>query len=87
MGKLDEEALSRYMYMAEVPNPDLIIRTSGEQRLSNFLLWESAYAELWFTDVTWPDFDRTHLVAALKDYAQRERRFGKTSAQLRESPT
>ncbi|MBI5482162.1 MAG: di-trans,poly-cis-decaprenylcistransferase [Deltaproteobacteria bacterium] len=84
---VDEETIDRSLWTAGLPSLDLLIRTSGEQRLSNFLLWESAYAELWFTDVPWPDFDRSHLVAALTDYAQRERRFGKTSAQLRESPT
>ena len=84
---IDEEMIDRTLWTAGLPPLDLLIRTSGEQRLSNFLLWESAYAELWFTDVAWPDFDRTHLYAALDDYARRERRFGKTSAQLRESPT
>ncbi len=85
--QIDEELIDRTLWTAGLPPLDLLIRTSGEQRLSNFLLWESAYAELWFTDVNWPDFDRTHLHAALEDYARRERRFGKTSAQLRESPT
>jgi undecaprenyl diphosphate synthase len=84
---VDEALLDRTLWTHGLPPLDLLIRTSGEQRLSNFLLWESAYAELWFTDVNWPDFDRTHLHAALDDYARRERRFGKTSAQLRESPT
>jgi len=65
-----------------VPDPDLLIRTSGEQRISNFLLWEIAYAELLFIDVQWPDFRRTHLQKCLDDYAARERRFGLTSAQL-----
>jgi undecaprenyl diphosphate synthase len=84
---IGEETIDRSLWTAGLPPLDLLIRTSGERRLSNFLLWESAYAELWFTDVPWPDFDRGYLVAALEDYAQRERRFGKTSAQLRESPT
>jgi len=84
---IDEETIDRSLWTAGLPPLDLLIRTSGEQRLSNFLLWESAYAELWFTEVRWPDFDRTCLHAALADYAGRERRFGKTSAQLRESPT
>jgi undecaprenyl diphosphate synthase len=84
---IDENTIDRSLWTAGLPPLDLLIRTSGEQRLSNFLLWESAYAELWFTDVPWPEFDRVQLVAALTDYAQRERRFGKTSAQLRESPT
>jgi undecaprenyl diphosphate synthase len=84
---VDEALIDRTLWTDGLPPLDLLIRTSGERRLSNFLLWESAYAELWFTDVNWPDFDRTHLHAALDDYARRERRFGKTSAQLRESPT
>ena len=61
---------------AGMPDPDLIIRTSGEQRLSNFLLWQAAYAELVFLDVLWPDFDAEHFAAALAEYARRERRFG-----------
>jgi undecaprenyl pyrophosphate synthase len=64
------------LYAPDVPDVDLLIRTSGERRLSNFLLWQSAYAELYFTDTLWPDFDRHALFAALEDYAQRERRFG-----------
>jgi undecaprenyl diphosphate synthase len=65
-----------------MPDPDLIIRTSGEMRISNFLLWQSAYAELYFTDTLWPDFGRKELIEALEDYAGRERRFGATSEQL-----
>jgi undecaprenyl diphosphate synthase len=64
------------LYAPDVPDVDLLIRTSGEMRLSNFLLWQSAYAELYFTDALWPDFDRYSLFEALEDYAQRERRFG-----------
>ncbi len=64
------------LFTAGMPDPDLIIRTSGEQRLSNFLLWQSAYSELVFQDVLWPDFGRSHLSAALTEYARRERRFG-----------
>ncbi|MBV9539622.1 MAG: undecaprenyl diphosphate synthase family protein, partial [Acidisphaera sp.] len=60
----------------DIPDPDLMIRTSGEQRISNFLLWQSAYAELVFTDVLWPDFSEEHFLAALAEYARRERRFG-----------
>lgn len=73
---ITEDAISSYMYHPDVPDPDLIIRTSGEQRLSNFLLWESAYSELYFTDVLWPDFRRKHLEEALEDYMTRNRRFG-----------
>jgi len=79
---VDEGTIERSLWTYGLPPLDLLIRTAGEKRLSNFLLWESAYAELWFTDVRWPDFNRTHLYAALEDYARRERRFGKTSAQL-----
>jgi undecaprenyl diphosphate synthase len=68
--------------MAYAPNPDLVIRTGGEQRISNFLLWQSAYSELYFTDTLWPDFSATEMEKALAWYAQRERRFGQTSQQL-----
>ncbi len=77
VGKLDEEALSRYMYMAEVPNPDLIIRTSGEQRLSGILPWHSGYSELYFCPKLWPDFTKEDFKAALDEFASRKRRFGK----------
>ena len=73
---LDEDRLSGFLATAGMPDPDLIIRTSGEQRLSNFLLWQAAYAELVFLDVLWPDFGAEHFAAALAEYAQRERRFG-----------
>ena len=66
----------------ELPDPDLLIRTGGEQRLSNFLLWQAAYAELYFTDCLWPDFDADALDQALTDFAGRQRRFGRTGAQL-----
>jgi undecaprenyl diphosphate synthase len=72
----DEQAFSRYLSTAEGPPPDLIIRTSGERRLSNFLLWEAAYAELVFQDVLWPDYGPEHLKAALEDFKSRERRYG-----------
>ena len=65
-----------------MPDPELLIRTSGEQRVSNFLLWQIAYAELWFTPVLWPDFRKEHLFQAILDYQGRERRFGKTSQQV-----
>jgi undecaprenyl diphosphate synthase len=70
------------MALAHVPDPDLIIRTGGEQRISNFLLWQAAYSELYFSDKLWPDFDEAALDAAFADYALRERRFGKTSEQV-----
>jgi undecaprenyl diphosphate synthase len=73
---LNEEAFAGHLSTSGMPDPDLIIRTSGEQRLSNFLLWQSAYAEMVFLDVLWPDFDADHFVAALTNYARRERRFG-----------
>jgi undecaprenyl diphosphate synthase len=75
-GELSEDLFARYLATAGMPDPDLVIRTSGEQRLSNFLLWQAAYAEFVFLDVLWPDFDATHFAAALRDYARRERRFG-----------
>jgi len=77
---IDEAALSRHLATCGMPDPDLIIRTSGEQRLSNFLLWQSAYAEFVFLDVLWPDFDSTHLDQALTEYHRRVRRFGVGSA-------
>jgi undecaprenyl diphosphate synthase len=74
--KITEELLSGYMYLPEVPEPDLIIRTSGELRLSNFWLWTGTYSELYFTDILWPDFDKDVLNAALESYAKRQRRKG-----------
>lgn len=82
---LTEATLDRAMALAHVPDPDLFIRTGGEQRLSNFLLWQSAYAELFFSDRLWPEFDEAALDVAIEAYRQRERRFGKTSAQLNAS--
>jgi undecaprenyl diphosphate synthase len=73
---IDEETFGQFLFTGEMPDPDLIIRTSGERRLSNFLLWQAAYAELVFLDVLWPDFDACHFAAALADFARRERRFG-----------
>ncbi|OIN91455.1 MAG: di-trans,poly-cis-decaprenylcistransferase [Comamonadaceae bacterium CG1_02_60_18] len=77
-----EENLSQAMATAHVPDPDLVIRTGGEQRISNFLLWQSAYSEFFFSDVLWPDFDAATLDQAIASYAQRERRFGLTSEQV-----
>jgi undecaprenyl diphosphate synthase len=76
------EALEPYLAMAYAPEPDLFIRTGGEQRISNFLLWQLAYTELYFTDLLWPDFDAAALDAAIESYATRERRYGRTSEQL-----
>jgi undecaprenyl diphosphate synthase len=73
---IDEATLSSYLYTAGLPDPDLLIRTSGELRVSNFLLWQIAYAEIWVTDVLWPDFRRRHLLQAVADYQKRERRYG-----------
>jgi undecaprenyl diphosphate synthase len=75
-GEVDETTLSSYLYTAGQPDPDLLIRTSGEMRVSNFLLWQIAYAEIWVTDVLWPDFRRKHLLQAVADYQKRERRYG-----------
>ncbi len=79
---ITEASLGRYMALAHVADPDLLIRTGGEYRISNFLLWQSAYSELYFTDALWPDFDEAALDTALADYAQRERRFGQLSMQV-----
>ena len=79
---IDEELFSSSLMTAGVPDPDLLIRTSGEMRLSNFLLWQVAYSELYVTEALWPDFRRPQFLAALEDYRHRERRFGKTAAQL-----
>lgn len=73
---IDEATLAAHLYTSGLPDPDLLIRTGREQRLSNFLLWQSAYAELYFADVFWPDFTRDHLVAAIAEFQQRQRRFG-----------
>jgi undecaprenyl diphosphate synthase len=79
-----EESLGAEMQMGQLPEPDLIIRTGGEQRLSNFLLWQAAYSELYFCDTLWPEFDESALDSAIAAFSLRERRFGKTSEQLRE---
>jgi undecaprenyl diphosphate synthase len=80
--QIDEDALTRHLSMAGEPEPDLFIRTGGEQRISNFLLWQLAYTELYFTDALWPDFDAKQLDAAIASYRARERRFGQTSEQV-----
>ncbi|GAK90067.1 undecaprenyl diphosphate synthase [Nonlabens ulvanivorans] len=79
---INQDTINGLLYTNYMPDVDLLIRTSGEQRISNFLLWQIAYAELYFTDVLWPDFRKEHLIEALKNYQDRERRFGKTSEQL-----
>jgi undecaprenyl diphosphate synthase len=78
--KIDEELVSRHMYAADLPDPDLVIRTSGEMRLSNFLLWQLAYTEIYVTQTLWPDFDGDHLLEALADFQRRERRYGDIGA-------
>lgn len=80
--EISEQTLSAHMTTANIPDPDLLIRTSGEYRISNFLLWQLAYSELYFTDCYWPEFTKEEFYRALVDYGQRERRFGKTSEQL-----
>ena len=86
-GKLDVEAInedliSSYLSTSNFPDPELLIRTSGENRVSNFLMWQLAYTELYFTETLWPDFKKEHFFKAIKDYQDRERRFGKTSEQI-----
>lgn len=82
IGSISEEAIEDHLFTRNYPDPELLIRTSGELRLSNFLLWQSAYTELYFTEVLWPDFRKEDLYQALEEYNKRERRFGKTSEQL-----
>ncbi|NBV92408.1 MAG: di-trans,poly-cis-decaprenylcistransferase, partial [Flavobacteriia bacterium] len=81
--QITAETISRHLYTKNFPDPELVIRTSGEHRLSNFLLWQLAYSELHFTPVFWPEFRREHLLEALLDFQRRERRFGKTSDQVK----
>jgi undecaprenyl diphosphate synthase len=81
--EVDEAALMQHLSMADMPEPDLFIRTGGEQRISNFLLWQLAYTELYFTETLWPDFDAAALDAAIVSFRTRERRFGRTSEQVR----
>ena len=79
---IDQDRFAAQLLSGDLPDPDLMIRTSGEVRLSNFMLWQSAYTEFVFTPVFWPDFQRKHFYDAIRDYQSRERRYGKTSAQL-----
>ncbi len=84
LSDVDEQLFSSNLYTAHIPDPELLIRTSGELRISNFLLWQIAYSELYFTDVLWPEFRKEDLYTAVLDYQNRERRFGKTSEQIQE---
>lgn len=79
---INETVINEHLYTKNLPDVDLLIRTSGEQRISNFLLWQIAYAELYFTEILWPDFKKGDLFEAIYNYQKRERRFGKTSEQL-----
>ena len=80
--EIDEETIARFLFTRDLPDPDLVIRTSGEYRMSNFLIWQAAYAELFFTPVLWPDFGPDELKAAIAEYCQRDRRFGRVSAAI-----
>jgi len=81
---INEDLISNHLYTANIPDPELLIRTSGEKRVSNFLLWQLAYAELYFTDLFWPDFNKEELYKAILEFQQRERRFGKTGEQIQQ---
>mgnify|MGYP001212876987 CR=1 FL=1 len=83
LDNFDDSLINDHLYTKDLPDVDLLIRTSGEQRISNFLLWQVSYAELFFSDVFWPDFDENHFDKAIKNYKKRERRFGKTSDQIK----
>jgi undecaprenyl diphosphate synthase len=83
--EINKETFSKYLNTSEMPDPDLLIRTSGEYRISNFLLWQLAYTELYFTKVLWPDFNKEDIFKAIASYQKRERRFGLTSDQLNEN--
>jgi undecaprenyl diphosphate synthase len=84
---VDEHLIAAHLFTRDIPDPDLIVRTSGEHRMSNFLLWQAAYAELFFTPVLWPDFGPEDLEAAVIDYGRRERRFGRVSASSPSGPS
>ncbi|MEQ9425452.1 MAG: isoprenyl transferase [Cyclobacteriaceae bacterium] len=83
LDKIDESLLGNYLSTSGIPDPELLIRTSGEMRISNFLLWQLAYTELYMTDILWPDFRKEHLIEAIKSYQKRERRFGRISEQVK----
>ena len=82
--EITEELITRHLYIDDLPEPDLVIRTSGEERISNFMIWQIAYAELCFLDIPWPDFRKEHLFRAIRDFQQRDRRFGVIPQQVRE---
>ena len=84
---IDQNVLEQHLYTAGLPDPDLLIRTGGETRLSNFLLWQASYAELYFTEILWPDFRKKDLLHAILDFQKRQRRFGKTGEQAEQTPT
>ncbi|MEE3448530.1 MAG: undecaprenyl diphosphate synthase family protein, partial [Bacteroidales bacterium] len=84
ISKIDEKTFAENLYTAQIPDPELLIRTSGEFRISNFLLWQISYSELYFTEKLWPDFSEEDFINAVYDYQHRERRFGKTSRQINE---
>ncbi|MFQ6757325.1 MAG: isoprenyl transferase [Deltaproteobacteria bacterium] len=86
-GEIDQSMLEQHLYTAGLPDPDLVIRTGGETRLSNFLLWQASYAELYFTEILWPDFRKKDLLHAILDFQKRQRRFGKTGEQAEQTPT
>ncbi|MHB8987623.1 MAG: isoprenyl transferase [Desulfobulbia bacterium] len=86
-GEIDQSMLEQHLYTADLPDPDLVIRTGGETRLSNFLLWQASYAELYFTEILWPDFRKKDLLHAILDFQKRQRRFGKTGEQAEQTPT
>ena len=81
--EISQETIEKYLNTSGIPDPELLIRTSGEQRISNFLLWQMAYTEFFITNTLWPDFRREHLYEAILSYQERERRFGKTSEQIK----
>ena len=87
LDEINQQSISNHLYTKDMPDPELMIRTSGEHRISNFLLWQLAYTELYFTDKFWPEFTRNDLFKAIYDFQQRERRFGMTSDQINEQLT
>ncbi|VAW38415.1 Undecaprenyl diphosphate synthase [hydrothermal vent metagenome] len=83
---INEDTVNDFLYTSDLPDPDMVIRTGGESRLSNFLLWQASYAEIYITETAWPNFRRDHLISAITDYQQRQRRFGKTGEQVQKQP-